>query len=64
LREFCKERGLEFHSISAATGDGVRELVRSIADALDKIPKAMPETAAEIERAAHGNTGDTSAAHQ
>jgi hypothetical protein len=55
---------LEFHAISAATGEGVRELVRSIADALDKIPKPMPETAAEIERASHENAGDTSAAHR
>src|ERR1700746_495222 len=36
LREFCREHKLEFHAISAATGEGVRELVRSIADALDK----------------------------
>jgi GTP-binding protein len=40
LRAFCKKRNFEFHSISAATGLGVKELVRSIADALDKIPKA------------------------
>jgi len=39
LRRFCENRGLEFHSISAATGEGVKDLVRSIADALDKIPK-------------------------
>lgn len=39
LREFCQKRGLEFHSISAPTGEGVKELVRAIADALDKIPK-------------------------
>jgi predicted GTPase len=39
LREFCKQRNVEFHSISAATGDGVKDLVRSIADALDKIPR-------------------------
>jgi GTPase len=62
LREFCGERGLEFHAISAATGEGVRELVRSIADALDKIPKAAPEPAAEIERASHENPGHTSTA--
>jgi GTP-binding protein len=43
LRDFCKERHLEFHSISAATGDGVKDLVRSIADALDKIPRATPD---------------------
>ncbi len=39
LCRFCENRGLEFHSISAATGEGVKDLVRSIADALDKIPK-------------------------
>jgi GTPase len=39
LRDFCKRRNLEFHSISAVTGDGVKQLVRSIADALDKIPR-------------------------
>jgi GTP-binding protein len=44
LREFCKEKNLEFHSISAATGEGVRDLVRAIADALDKIPRPAPDT--------------------
>jgi GTP-binding protein len=63
LREFCSERGLEFHAISAATGEGVRELVRSIADALDKIPKPSPEQAADMQqRASHENSTDTSAA--
>jgi GTP-binding protein len=45
LREFCKQRHLEFHSISAATGDGVKDLVRSIADALDKIPRVASDHA-------------------
>ncbi len=39
LQKFCKKRGLEFHEISAAAGEGVKELVRGIADELDKIPK-------------------------
>jgi GTP-binding protein len=39
LRNFCAERHIEFHSISAAAGDGVKDLLRSIADALDKIPR-------------------------
>ena len=43
LRDYCKTHGLEFHSISAAAGEGVKELVRSIADALDKIPRASLE---------------------
>lgn len=40
LRTFCVKRKLPFHSISAATGEGVRDLVLAIADALDKIPKS------------------------
>ncbi|MGC1417725.1 MAG: GTPase ObgE [Candidatus Acidiferrum sp.] len=62
LREFCGERSLEFHAISAATGEGVRELVRGIADALDKIPRAAHETTLdlhdgsdELDENAHGN---------
>jgi GTP-binding protein len=39
LRDFCKDHDLEFHAVSAATGEGVKTLVRAIADALDKIPK-------------------------
>ena len=40
LRAYCQQHGLEFHSISAVAGDGVKDLVRSIADELDKIPRA------------------------
>jgi GTPase len=43
LQKFCVKRELEFHAISAAAGDGVKELVRGIADALDKIPKEAVE---------------------
>jgi GTPase len=39
LRDFCRKQGLEFHAISAATGEGVKDLVRATADALDNIPK-------------------------
>ena len=43
LRAFAKKRGLEFHAISSATGEGIVELVRAMADALDRIPKpAVP----------------------
>jgi GTP-binding protein len=48
LHDFCKERNLEFHSISAVAGDGVKELVRSIADALDKIPRPAHDTALDL----------------
>ena len=45
LRDFCARRKLEFHAISAATGLGVKELVRAMADALDKIPRAQAAAA-------------------
>jgi GTP-binding protein len=48
LQDFCKERKLEFHSISAVAGDGVKDLVRSIADALDKIPRPAHETSLDL----------------
>jgi hypothetical protein len=60
LREFCGEHNLEFHAISAATGDGVKELVRAIADALDKIPKPLPEFPGEAEVHPDGMTQDSS----
>jgi GTP-binding protein len=44
LRDFCREHTFEFHVISAVTGEGVRDLIRSMADALDKIPRALPES--------------------
>jgi GTP-binding protein len=50
LRQFCKKQELEFHAISAATGEGVKDLVRAMADALDKIPKEEFEEDTE----AHG----------
>ena len=48
LRAFCEKHNLQFHSISAASGAGVKDLIRSIADMLDKIPKSAaphPDTA-------------------
>ncbi len=42
LRKFAERRGLEFHAISSATGEGIVELVRAMANALDRIPKPVP----------------------
>jgi GTP-binding protein len=50
LQTFCKKKGLEFHAISAAAGEGVKELVRGIADLLDKIPKESIEDDVEVEQ--------------
>ena len=46
LRAFSAKRGLEFHAISSASGEGIVELVRAMAAALDRIPK--PTAPAEI----------------
>jgi GTP-binding protein len=53
LRAFCEKRGLEFHAISSATGEGIVELVRAVADALDRIPKSdLPIDAGDTKAAA------------
>jgi GTP-binding protein len=62
LKEFSKERNLEFHSISAVAGDGVKELVRSIANALDKIPRPAQETTLDLP-AASGEIGENASGH-
>lgn len=45
LRNFAAERGLEFHAVSSASGEGIPELVRAFADALDRLPKPAPPSA-------------------
>jgi len=47
LKDFCERKGLQFHAISAATGEGVKELVRGMADALERIPKEEVKEEAE-----------------
>lgn len=64
LGKFCRNNGLEFHAISAATGEGVKELVRGMADSLDRIPKEEFEEvdragAEDVEIAAHEETADS-----
>jgi GTPase len=61
LRDFCAARGIEFHSISAVTGEGVPQLVRAMADALDRLAPAEPlfaEDAAEPKAHAAPRTED------
>src|SRR5439155_6081564 len=55
LRDFCKRRNLEFHSISAVAGDGVKDFVRSIADALDKIPRPTHDSSIDTLLAGTGD---------
>ncbi len=42
LRAFAAGRGLEFHAVSSASGEGIRELVRAMADAIDRLPRLAP----------------------
>ncbi|MGA7914121.1 MAG: GTPase ObgE, partial [Candidatus Acidiferrales bacterium] len=66
LRAFAAERGLEFHAVSSATGEGIVELVRAFADALDRIPKpAIPLETGEEPAASNvaPNTSPNAAAH-
>lgn len=42
LRSYGAKRGLEFHAVSSASGEGIPELVRAMADALDRLPKPAP----------------------
>jgi GTPase len=58
LRAFAEKRGLEFHAISSATGEGVVELVRAIADALDRIPQPVPASDASEVPYAGAHTPD------
>ena len=44
LRSYCASRGLEFHAVSSATGEGIVGLVRAMADALDRLAPAGPIT--------------------
>jgi GTP-binding protein len=58
LRDFCKKKGLEFHAISAATGEGVKDLMKAMADALDKIPREELEQVREEAEAAEFQDGE------
>jgi hypothetical protein len=48
LRAFAESRGLPFRAVSSASGEGIVDLVRLIADTLDRIPK-QPVPAGENE---------------
>src|SRR5579885_3542911 len=42
LRQHCAERKLDFYAVSSATGEGVPELVRGMADVLERLAPAEP----------------------
>ena len=63
LRKFCADRGLEFHAISAASGEGIPQLVRAMADALDRLAPREPHSEVAELRAEEisGQAGDSRA---
>lgn len=64
LRDFCAKRGLEFHAVSSASGEGIVGLVRAMANALDRIPKAaQPFSEARDYLAHEGEIEDHAAPH-
>lgn len=48
VREALRQRGVEPLAISAATGEGVRELLRRAVEVLRQVPKKPPEAAREV----------------
>lgn len=46
FRNFCRARGLELYTISAATGDGLKELIYAIGRKLDEMKQAENASAA------------------
>ncbi len=45
LRDFAAQRRIPFFAISSATGEGVQNLVRAMADELDRLPSGQPMAA-------------------
>jgi GTP-binding protein len=60
LRDFCAAKGLEFHSVSSASGEGIPQLVRAIADALDRLAPVAEEVP---EEPAHNENDSPEVAH-
>jgi predicted GTPase len=46
--EFCAREGLEFHSISAATGQGLKELLRAVERQMDALKQVEEEAATKV----------------
>ncbi len=61
LRKFAAQRGLEFHAVSSASGEGIVELVRGMASALDRIPK-LPAHSEETRESEQSPVSDASLA--
>jgi GTP-binding protein len=50
LRDFCAQRGIEFHSVSSASGAGIPALVLALANALDRLaPREIVDDLAPLD---------------
>jgi len=48
LRAFCASNHLEFYAISSVTGEGIVQLVRAMADALDRLSRPTADAATPL----------------
>jgi len=57
LRTYCAQRNFDFYAISSATGEGIGELVRGMADTLERLapPEAASESDAQLPGDANSN---------
>jgi GTP-binding protein len=66
LRDFCAAKGLEFHSVSSASGEGIPQLVRAMADALDRlapVAEEVPDTSDEPSEPLHHESDSPEVTH-
>jgi 2-oxo-4-hydroxy-4-carboxy--5-ureidoimidazoline (OHCU) decarboxylase len=47
FKEFCERQGLDFHIISAVTGEGLTELLRAVSRRLDELKEKEEELKCE-----------------
>ncbi len=52
FKEFCRNAGLEFHQISAATGSGLQELIYAVARKLESLQQAATDNTQAEHKAA------------
>ncbi len=57
LREHCAQRKLDFYAISSATGEGITELVRGVADTLERLAPVELAGASEAASSDDANEG-------
>src|SRR5438309_3276693 len=57
LREYCLECKLDFYAVSSATGEGITELVRGMADALGRLTAPEPAEESETDAQSKASAG-------